>query len=147
MKTMWNERDRRALAQRVAALRPEAAAQWGRMDAPQMVAHVTDCFRMAFGEFVCTPKHFPIRYPPLKQLVIYLFPFPKSAPTAAELVGRVPESWTGEVAALSALIDRFGREPRDRAWPDHPAFGTMNARSWGVLMYRHTDHHLRQFGV
>jgi len=26
-------------------------------------------------------------------------------------------------------------------------FGRLSAKQWGVLMYRHVDHHLRQFGV
>ncbi len=34
-----------------------------------------------------------------------------------------------------------------RLTPEHPAFGTMTARRWGAIGYRHTDHHLRQFGV
>jgi hypothetical protein len=36
---------------------------------------------MALGELTVKPKHLPIRYPPLKQLIIYVVPFPKSAPT------------------------------------------------------------------
>ena len=25
--------------------------------------------------------------------------------------------------------------------------GTLTAQQWGILAYRHTDHHLRQFGA
>jgi Protein of unknown function (DUF1569) len=32
-------------------------------------------------------------------------------------------------------------------WPPHPVFGAMTARDWNRVLYRHTDHHLRQFGV
>jgi hypothetical protein len=147
MKSVWNEPDRRELLERVGRLQPDAPARWGSFTAPQMLAHVSDCFRMAFGDFSCAPRRLPIRYPPLKQLIIYWLPFPKGAPTAPELVGRLPASWPGEVANLRGLIERFGREPHSRTWPDHPAFGSMTARSWGVLMYRHLDHHLRQFGA
>jgi hypothetical protein len=147
MKTMWNEQDRQELRRRVALIQPDTAPQWGRMSAPQMMAHLTDCLRVAFGDMAVASKKLPIRYPPLKQLIVYVLPFPKNAPTSPDLISRRPESWTAEVADVASLVDRFGREPQDRAWPDHPAFGTMNARSWGVLMYRHTDHHLRQFGV
>ena len=147
MKTMWNEQDRRVISERVATVGADAPAKWGRMNAPQMMAHLTDCLRMALGDLAVEPKRLPIRYPPLKQLIVYAMPFPKGAPTAPELISRVPASWSEEVNDLTGLVDRFGREPRTRAWPDHPAFGTMTAKSWGVLVYRHMDHHLRQFGV
>ncbi|MEK7381556.1 MAG: DUF1569 domain-containing protein [Gemmatimonadota bacterium] len=29
----------------------------------------------------------------------------------------------------------------------HPAFGSMTKSSWGILAYKHIDHHLRQFGA
>ena len=31
--------------------------------------------------------------------------------------------------------------------PAHPIFGPLTVRQWGVQGYKHTDHHLRQFGV
>jgi hypothetical protein len=29
----------------------------------------------------------------------------------------------------------------------HPFFGPLKAEQWAILMYKHVDHHLRQFGV
>jgi hypothetical protein len=146
MKSLWNEGDRRELQERLWRLQPEAERRWGGMTAPQMLTHLSDAMRMALGELTCTPKRLPIRYPPLKQLIIYWLPFPQGAPTAPELLGRTPASWDGEVADLIQLMDRLARQPADWAAPDHPAFGTLSRRAWGVLGYRHTDHHLRQFG-
>ena len=146
MKTIWNAGDRRHLCERLEALPPDAKGRWGRMTAGQMVAHLVDATRMALGELPCAGKRLPIRYPPLKQLIIYWLPFPKGAPTAPELLGRASLSWHGEVAELVALLERLGREPADRVWPEHPAFGRLTRRAWGVLVYRHTEHHLRQFG-
>ena len=147
MKSIWNEFDRRELHNRLSSLKPDAARRWGTMTAPDAVAHLTDAARMALGELPCQSKKLPIRYPPLKQLIVYWLPFPKGAPTAPELVGRPPGSWTGELTELTSLIERFARHPADRPFPEHPAFGRLSRRAWGVLVYRHTDHHLRQFGV
>ena len=147
MKTMWNEQDRGDIRRRIELVKADAAPHWGRMSAPQMLAHLSDSLRVTLGELTVSPKKLPIRYPPLKQLIIYVLPFPKGAPTAPELLTRLPASWSGEVIDLTTLVDRFGREPQGRAWPDHPAFGPMTAKSWGVLVHRHMDHHLRQFGV
>lgn len=147
MKTAWNLSDRRQLQQRVSTLRPEARGRWGSMTAPQMVAHLADSLRMAVGDLVCAPKASPIRYTPLKQLIIYWLPFPKGVPTAVELITRAPASWQAEIDAVNSLLEQFARRDRHDKWPDHPAFGRMHAGSWGVLVYRHMDHHLRQFGV
>ena len=147
MRSLWQAGTRAEVVARVTRLTPEHRAQWGRFTAPQMLAHITDSLRMAFGDLQTQSKRLPLRHPPLKQLAIYWMPMPKGLPTATELIARMPGEWEGEMQDFCALVERFSREAPERAWPEHPAFGTMNARRWGTLGYRHTDHHLRQFGV
>lgn len=147
MKTLWNESSRQELKERLGRLSEDARPLWGRMNAPRMIAHIGSALRMAKGELEAAPKNLPIRYPPLKQLIVYWMPFPKGAPTAPELLSREPGDWTEGVNDVRTQIDEFAtRDPRS-PWPDHPAFGKMTSRAWGVLGYRHIDHHLRQFGV
>jgi hypothetical protein len=117
------------------------------MSAPQMLAHLVDWMRMARGELPTAMMHRRLRYPPIKQLAIYWIPFPKGVPTAPELITRAASDWTGEHAALSRYIESFANKREMQVWPEHPAFGNISADAWGVLGYRHTDHHLRQFGV
>ena len=147
MKSVFQPETRRELHERLAGLDPRTPARWGRMNAPRMVCHLLDSARMAVGELAVAPKWVPIRYPPLKQLAIYWIPMAKGLPTAPELIDRVPASWDADVSALRAALDRVGQRPAGEAWPDHPAFGPMTGHAWGVLVYRHSDHHLRQFGV
>jgi hypothetical protein len=117
------------------------------MNAPRMVAHLADALKMALGELQVAPKQTPLRFPGIKQLVIYVLPWPPGAPTAPELLARAPAAWNGEVVTLSALLERFAERTASGSWPSHPAFGSMSGRAWGVLVYRHCDHHFRQFGV
>jgi hypothetical protein len=148
MRTMWDGQAAHGIRDRVERLAPDRARQWGSMSAQQMVCHLSESLKMALGELQVAPKHLPIRYPPLKQLVIYVAPFPKNAPTAPELViAGTPQPWGDDVATLQTLIDRFTARASASAWPDHPAFGKLSRRGWGVLVFRHIDHHLRQFGV
>jgi hypothetical protein len=148
MKTMWESGRQQEIRDRVARLRPDARGAWGKLSAPGMVCHLADSLKMALGDFPVAPKHFPIRYPPLKQFIIYVAPFPKSAPTAPELLARPPAAWQTDLAELRALVDRFvARGAEATPWPEHPAFGKLSRRAWGVLTYRHMDHHLRQFGA
>lgn len=148
MRSFWQQDTRDATLARLARLTPDARPAWGRMDAPQMVAHMADALRMTFGDLPTRPKRTPLlRAFPLKHLLIYVVPFPKGAPTAKELVARAPGDWAVEGRDCRALVERFATERRDRAWPAHPAFGALTAEQWGIIAYRHMDHHLRQFGV
>jgi hypothetical protein len=147
MKTVWSVGDRQALRGRVERLDAQTPGRWGRMTAPQAVAHLVDAMRMAIGELPCEGKQTPLRFPVIKQLVIYWLPWPKGAPTAPELVGRAPASIAAEITELQVLIDRVGALPAVFEWPPHPAFGRLSRRAWGVLIYRHLDHHLTQFGA
>ena len=52
-----------------------------------------------------------------------------------------------EVARFRAAVDALIKRPKDGAWPVHVAFGQLSGAQWGRLLYRHTDHHFKQFGV
>jgi hypothetical protein len=147
MKSLWNPLLHDELVRRVARLGPEQRPNWGRMTCPQMVVHVTDAFGMYSGEIAVAFKGTPIQYFPLKQAFLYLLPMPKNVPTARELKTRVPGNWDAEMASLREAIARFADQRTRTDWPEHPIFGRMSPRAYGVLAYKHTDHHLRQFGV
>lgn len=147
MKTLWQTTDREELITRLARLKADASPQWGKMNCAQMLAHLSDGMRMTLGDLHCQPKAGPLRFGPLKHLIIYWLPFPKSAPTAPELIARSPASLEPEIAALKDLLERFAASQARQTWPEHPAFGPMSAKDWGALAYKHINHHLRQFGV
>ncbi len=146
-KSLWNARVREDLLGRLARLSPEAKPRWGRMNAPQMLAHLAKWMQMAEGGMETAEMKLPLRYPPLKQLVIYWLPWPKGIPTAPELVCRETFDWAIEQAAVRELVHSFEKRDPKAPWPVHPAFGKLTSRAWGVLGYRHMDHHFRQFGV
>ncbi|HEU0013101.1 MAG TPA: DUF1569 domain-containing protein [Longimicrobium sp.] len=147
MQTLFDARARQQLTERIAKLTPDIRPSWGKMDAGRMVVHVTDQLRAGLGELACQPKNTPLAHFPLKQLVIYVLPWPKGTPTAPELIARTPGDWQAEVAELRDALERFGTRDPQAPWPDHPAFGRLTGKQWGHLSWRHTDHHLRQFGV
>jgi hypothetical protein len=149
MHSLWNEVDRRNLLARIEKLAPNMKPLWGRMSAAQTVAHLADWFRMAIGAIRVESRNTPFRFTPLKQLLIYALPFPKNLPTARELQKSEPGVWTEDTRDLKDLVRRAAQKRADdkTKWPDHPAFGSITGKAWGVLAYRHTDHHLKQFGL
>ena len=117
------------------------------MNAEMMLAHLVASMRMAKGELEVKPKKLPIRFFPLRQLIVYWLPFPKGAPTAPELLPSDPGAIEENKRQLAQLIKDVGGRGAMDLWPHHPAFGNLGRRGWGVLTWRHIDHHLTQFGV
>ena len=77
------------------------------------------------------PKWLPIRFTPLKQLIIFAAPFPKGTPTAPELLVRQPREWAHDVSEVQDLLARAGSARTTNTWPEHPAFGKLSKRAWG----------------
>lgn len=147
MKTLFQEESRAEVHSRISGLTHESQRRWGKMQAGQMVAHCADQLRLALGDFGSKLSPSPLRFPPLKHAAIYWMPWPHGRVQAPpELFTTQPATWNEDVQALRGLIDRFGRADAQAAWPAHPKFGRMSGKDWGVLAYRHLDHHLRQFG-
>ena len=102
------------MADRVKRLNADAKPAWGKFNASGMLAHINDSYRMALGELYVKPKNLPIRFTPIKQLVIYVAPFPKGAPTAPELLARCDGAILAEEQqAYTELLARLARQRAD----------------------------------
>jgi hypothetical protein len=145
--TLWNPAARESLARRLDNLLPESKPRWGKFNSFRMLAHLTDWMRMARGEITIAPRSGILRSPAVKLLAIYILPFPKGVPTAPELIARSPEDLSAERNELKRYLAEFENAHRAHGFPEHPAFGHLSSKTWGVLAYRHTDHHFTQFGI
>ena len=116
-----------------------------------MVCHLADTFRFALGERRTSRVWLPIPRFLARWLGLHTaLPWPKNGPTLPEFdqlkgSGTSPEGLERDKRSLRTLMERFVEQ--DRGWPEHPVFGVMNHREWGIWAYRHVDHHLRQFDV
>ncbi len=146
-KSMSDARARQELLDRLGRLTPDAPPRWGRMTAPQMLAHLADWMLMASGDLKTAARSSVLRYPPIKQLAIYWLPFPRNVQTSPELLARKPSVWGAEQASVRERVQSFEKLYVEPPWPEHPVFGRMTPRAWSVFAYRHMDHHLRQFGI
>ena len=148
MTSVWDASVRSSLLDRAGRLKESTTPAWGKMNASGMMAHLNDSYRMALGDLKVKSKDLPLRYPVIKQLVVYALPWPKGAPTAPELIARCDGAvLSDEHRAYVELMSRLGAVGARATLADHPAFGSLTHRAYGVLIARHTDHHLRQFGL
>jgi hypothetical protein len=148
MRTLNNAVDRAGIIRRLKTVAPDAKGRFGTLTAPRMITHLIDSSRMSMGEVEGLRTGMPVlSWPPFKQLLLYVLPIPKAkAKTAPQLLATSPTDMAKDVDRLCGLVERFAK-PDTTVGATHPAFGTMTRESWGILAYKHIDHHLRQFGA
>lgn len=75
-------------------------------------------------------------------------PFSRNSPTDKKLVVADARDFAREQAQLKTKLQEFheGGEERCTRHP-HPFFGSLTPQDWSRGMYKHLDHHLRQFGA
>lgn len=150
MKSLFDTTRVQEVKARLSQLKPDSPPQWGKMNAPQAVAHCAAGLELAVGD----------RRPPrlvigrilghfIRPLVLRDDePMRRNSPTVKDLVVQDRRDLSEERQRLCGLIDRFaaGGASACTAHP-HAFFGRLTPDEWAILMYKHLDHHLRQFGV
>jgi hypothetical protein len=150
MKNLFDAALANQVKQRVDRLRIKSERQWGKMGVAQAIAHCASGLEMALGE---------IRPPPalIGRLIGFAIkpkvvgndePFRRNSPTVDEFIIRGERDLKAERMRLCSLIDKFvsGGTSVGTTHP-HPFFGPLTPSEWAVLVYKHRDHQLRQFGV
>lgn len=137
---------------RVRFLEPRSRRYWGKMNAHEMICHLTDSFRMAMGSKQASPATGIIQRTIMKWGALHSpIPWPRGASTVPELEqgkgGTPPGDFEADRSALIGAIYEFRRSEEYLKTARHPVFGSMTVEEWQRWGYLHVDHHLRQFGA
>lgn len=149
MKNLFEREATDEVLSRIDQLRPDSQRQWGKMDVSQMMAHCSAALDMACGRNN-PPRMLIGRL--LGRMVKPIFtnekPFSQNSPTDKTLVIADARDFGREQELLRAKVREFadGGEARCTRHP-HPFFGALTPQEWSRGMYKHLDHHLRQFGA
>jgi hypothetical protein len=150
MKTIRDEKCRVELLDRLNKLTPESKAAWGRMSVEQMLSHLVQSGELPFTASVPDVSNWFSRTV-MKPLVLHVLPIPKEVKTSPEIDqqqnGRKPLGFETDKELLVEAVNRLGTLAEDHDCLCHPFFGKMSTKEWCLMAYKHTDHHLRQFGV
>ena len=149
MKNLFENETVDEVIERIDGLEPEAQRQWGRMDVAQMLAHCAAVLDMASGK-INPPRMLMGRIlgPLVKPVYINEKPFSPNSPTEKKLVVSDSRDFSREREHLKHCVREFqlGGEAKCTRHP-HPFFGSLTPAEWSRGMYKHLDHHLRQFGA
>ena len=150
MRNLFEPATVEAVKERIAQLRPDSERQWGKMNPAQAAAHCAAAMEWAVGD-TTPPRMFLGRI--IGRIVKPMAlgndtPMRRNSPTAKDLVVQDDRALEPERERLCGLIDRFAAGGPEACTPHpHSFFGRLTPEEWAELMYKHLDHHLRQFGV
>ena len=149
MKTLYQKEAVDEIINRVNKLSPSTQRQWGKMNVEQMLAHCSVGMQTATGEKILQSGFFLRLIGPLfKSQTSNDKPFRKESPTHPGFIIGSTEGFEKEKQNLIEQINKFhqGGETKCTTNP-HSFFGKLTPKEWGVLQYKHLDHHLTQFGT
>lgn len=144
MKTILDKASREELIQRVSRLKKESTPQWGKMNVAQMMRHCAQWDEMALGKtqykqsllgklFGKTALRDMLKDEPIR----------RNLPTVPSFRVKEHISFDAEKAKWLQLLAEYGHYSRDSFI--HPFFGPLTREQTGIIVYKHIDHHLRQF--
>lgn len=149
MGNIFIEADKNDIINRIDELHPNSKAMWGKMNVSQMLAHCVVPTRVSAGELPSAQTLLGKFFGRMakKQLLNGEY-MKKNLPTAPNfIIKETPDFYLSQQALKEAIQRLYETDKSALLQRKHPFFGKMTLEEWGILNYKHFDHHLRQFGV
>lgn len=134
------------------SLPADAKMKWGKMNAQQMVEHISGFFRVSTNKL-----HFPLvtpadQLPKFKEFLHSEKEFRENTKAPVLPEDPLPEQFASYADAVNDLekeikdfLYQFTNDPA--LTTQHPVFGDLNFEEWVLLHYKHVVHHLKQYGL
>jgi len=146
--TIFNPAHFRAIYNRTVELKPGAQRQWGKMNLVQMLNHLKVATGSAIKVYKLDNESNFLYRTVIKFVVLRILkrlPKNAAAPEGFKIEMNNDLDFDAEKKQLLDILRKAYRSQYD-SYP-HPSFGMMSREEWGRLIYRHFDHHLRQFST
>lgn len=149
MKNLLNNDNYCELTLRIQQLQPESKAKNGNMNAPQMLAKVSEDCKVPLSDK-------PIPRSIMGRLIGWAFkpdlynddPWKENLFTTYTNASNDAKDFNKEMLGLLTLVETFHTTSTENIGRyAHPVFGKFTAEQWGQAMYKNLDRHLVEFGV
>lgn len=147
MPSIYNTNDNQQLIERINRLTPSTPALWGKMSVDQMLKHCNAASEVAFGTKDLKINFFMKLLGKMLKNKVFNSDFKRNSPTAPEFVFKESYDFENSKNELIKNVTLFANGHETIKVMNHPFWGKMTYEDWDKLMWRHLDHHLRQFGV
>ena len=138
------------LKQRINSLTHETQPKWGKMNVANMLGHCNVTYEMLYETKHKKPGGFMKLMLKLfvKQAVVGPKPYPKNSRTAPAFLIADQREFETEKNRLLSYMQRVQNEGSGAfEGRESHSFGPLSLDQWNSMMYKHLDHHLKQFGV
>lgn len=147
MNTIFEQKAVDGFIARIAKLQTGNSAQWGKMNVSQMVQHCSMADEGLQGK-----RNFPRLFVGrlfggmvLKKMMKDEGQMGRNMPTHPLLKKFSHSDFEQDKSRWLKLLEEYRGFSTDEIM--HPFFGRMSREQVGRFVFKHTDHHLRQFGV
>ena len=145
---IFDPSDYESVVQRIRALTPDHARKWGTMDIGQMLAHCSTQLPLGLG--VLSQDSY--EGPAIQRtrigwwLILFVVPWTRGLPTPSRMnMVKNKTSTSGFEEEKEQLLSLLSKVQEHPDLLPHPFFGALDRKHWGRLIWKHLDHHLRQF--
>jgi len=148
MKNILNDQNYSEIRNRIQILSATNPQCWGKMKIEQMLVHCTRQLKLAVGEISSDPQGASFLRTRLGKWILFSsIPWPKGAETPAEMNAKLASFSLNDIEIeKSELLHYLEKAREQEQLMPHPFFGELNRKEWARLIYKHLDHHLKQFG-
>ena len=149
MQSLFDSSVHESIVKRIESLSPDSTPAWGKMNVSQMLAHCALTFGVPLSDKKLKGNFFMKLLGGFFKKQLYNdTPWKQNLPTAPILKITDEKNFVEEKQKLLSRVEQFYNAGPDgiSKFP-HPVFGHFTPQQWGQSMYKHLDHHLRQFGV
>ncbi|MGM0830308.1 MAG: DUF1569 domain-containing protein [Bacillota bacterium] len=149
MKNIFNHLHTEEILNRIDKLTPNSQPQWGKMDVAQMLAHCSSFQDIAMGNSVHPRGWLGILIGKFVKPIFYNDkPLARNMSTIPAILIVEEKNFEIERENLKQKIITFQYNgPEKCTTHPHSFFGKLTSEQWGKGIYKHLDHHLKQFGV
>ena len=148
MNTFFNTGAYQHFVERINKLSATSTPIWGQMNVAQMLHHLDLAIGCGINYHRLADESNPLSRTIVKWVVLYVLPrFLHNLPTGKTITVSDPKVFAEEKNSLLKMLADMQQRGENSEFGLHPLFGKMNGKEWGILAYKHIDHHLRQFGV
>ena len=147
MKNIFDKAVKEEILIRLGNLTIHSKRNWGKMSVTQMMAHLTRSIKIANGD---TPMKRAfigrILAPFFKSRYYNNRPYPKNIKMGIDPYIPDPSLFETKRSELLKIVSEFSETCASKCTSNpHPFFGYFTSEQWGKAVYKHLDHHLKQF--
>lgn len=150
MHSVFNSKVISGLIGRLEQLENTTSPEWGSMNVSQMIKHCIACEEMYQGKIKIKRAFVGKLFGKvaLKSLMNEAAQIKKNQPTNPILCFEGDDEIQTDISKWITLLEAYPFA-KDSVFEGfvHPFFGPMTKDQIGKMAYKHSDHHLRQFGV